>query len=56
MSLADGMKNLETRHSYGFCGKCNKETSAIWDRIGQKLLVFCEECGTIIINDKDRFR
>lgn len=55
MSLADGMKNLETRRSSGFCGPCNKETEAIWDRIGDKLKVSCEECGTIYIDDELRF-
>jgi len=56
MSLADGMKNFETRYSSGFCGECNKTTNAIWERIGERLHVSCEECGTIIINDENRFK
>lgn len=55
MSLANGMKNLETRYSSGYCGKCNKTTNAIWERFGKRLLVSCEECGTIIIDDENRF-
>ena len=56
MSLADGMKNGETRYSRGYCGVCNKETYAKWERIGNRLNVFCEECGSISINDENRFK
>ena len=55
MGLADGMKDFETRYSEGFCGECNKETNARWERFGKRLLVACEECGTIIIEDENRF-
>ncbi len=55
MSLANGMKNLETRYSEGFCCACNKTARAIWDRIGDRLLISCEECGTVFEDDKKRF-
>jgi len=55
MSLANGMKNSETRYSSGFCGRCNKETDARWERFGKRLLVSCEECGMTIIEDENRF-
>ncbi len=54
-NFADGMKNLETRRSNGFCGRCNKYTDALWDRVGDKLQVSCEECGQILLTDDKRF-
>lgn len=54
-SFADGMENLETRHSNGFCGSCGKYTNALWDRVGNKLQVSCEECGQILLVDDKRF-
>jgi predicted amidophosphoribosyltransferase len=39
----------------GFCGGCNKETDARWERFGKRLLVSCEECGMTIIEDENRF-
>lgn len=56
MSLADGMINLETRVSNGFCVTCHKMTDALWERFGKRLSVSCEECGTIIINDENYFK
>jgi len=56
MSLTDGMKNFETRYSSGFCGKRNKQTDALWERFGDKLLISCEECGTIITDDENYFK
>lgn len=55
MSLADGMENFETRRSNGFCGGCNKQTDALWERCGRKLTVSCEDCGKIYICDENRF-
>jgi hypothetical protein len=54
-NFANGMKNLETRRSHGFCGQCNKYTDALWERTGKKLQVFCEECGQIFLVDNNRF-
>lgn len=56
MNLADGMKNFEMRYSEGFCGKCNKKTIAMWERYGKRLLAYCVECGTIIIDDEKYFK
>jgi len=56
MSLSDGMKDLETRYSSGFCGRCNKETNTRWERFGKRLLVSCEECGTIYTDDDNYFK
>lgn len=55
-NLTDGMKNFETRYSSGFCGKCNKQTNALWERFGGRLLVSCEECGTILNDDENYFK
>jgi hypothetical protein len=56
MSIAQGMRDLETRTSTGFCGECNKVSTARWDRIGNRLVVSCEDCGQILIEDKNRFK
>ena len=56
MSFSDGMENYETRRSYGFCGICNKTTAALWERIGANLRISCEKCGTIILEDKNKFK
>ena len=56
MSLADGMKNLETRTSTGFCGTCNKTSNALWERFGKRLLISCEDCGIILTDDENYFK
>ena len=55
-SLSNGMKNYETRRSSGYCGHCGKITDALWGRNGEKLIISCEECGTIILIDNNRFK
>jgi len=50
------MENYETRRSYGFCGICNKTTAVLWERIGAKLRISCEKCGTIILEDENKFK
>jgi len=54
--LADGMKDGEVRYSRGYCGKCNKETFERWERFGDRLHASCEECGSISIDDENRFK
>jgi len=56
MSLAEGMKNFETRYSRGFCCECNEETNARWERFGKRLLVSCEGCGVIYTDDENYFK
>ena len=56
MSLADGMKNYETRISNGYCGICDKYTNALWERFDNRLHVSCEECGFILIDNNEKYK
>lgn len=42
------MSNAEK--TVGFCRECNKEIYVVWERIDNKLTVWCEECGWILID------
>jgi len=55
-NLAKGMENFETRRSQGYCGTCGRMTDCLWERIGKMLTISCENCGTIIHVDKEKFK
>ncbi len=49
VSIASKLKNMETKRSNGFCGSCNRNTDALWERTGDRLTVSCEGCGKILV-------
>lgn len=54
-TLSDDMQNYETRTSHGYCCDCERETTALWERVGNKLSISCKECGMIYHEDDNKF-